>query len=287
MIHSMTGYGKAEGQSSNYYITVELRTLNSKGFDLNLRAPGSIRPIEAVIRKSLQDKLQRGKVDVHINLSAAEGNESVPLDLVNLKKLVNALNGVLKETGAQGDALSAAMRMPEMILAQDQTLHDEDREVLLDLLSDAGNQLQKFRAEEGRAMEIDLQSAIHKIGDLLNDITPFESERTDRLRSKIISALESVQPDYNRERFEQELIYYLEKLDINEEKVRLKQHLQYFLNEMQGPVLSGRKLNFIAQEMGREINTLGSKCQHEAIQKKVVEMKDTLEQVKEIILNIV
>jgi uncharacterized protein (TIGR00255 family) len=287
MIHSMTGYGKAEGEGKDHRFTVELRTLNSKGFDFNFRAPSLLRPMENDLRKLLQNTLERGKVDVQVTVTSVRDALENTLDTARLEVYVKAFQNVLEQTGASGDALNAAMRMPDMNLTGEQSLSDEDADVLVRITGEACDQLSQFRASEGAAMESDLKNAIAKIGALLEAVIPFEEERVERLRSKITAALEILTVDFNRDRFEQEMIYFLEKLDINEEKVRLKQHLEYFVEEMGGKQKSGRKLNFIAQEMGREINTLGSKCQHEGIQKLVVDMKDTLEQIKEIILNIV
>ena len=287
MIQSMTGYGKAEKASERFHFIAELRTLNSKSFDINFRIPHLLRPYEAEMRKYFQQHIVRGKVDVQISLQSQKTNLSGAVDLDRLKSYVDSFNSILKETAATGDPLSAAMRMPDVLNTSDDPLSETEFDTLMKVVEVATAQLVSYREDEGAAMEKDLHNAVNTIAHLLEEIPAMEAERTERIRNKFLSQLNELNVDVNRDRFEQEMIYYLEKLDINEEKVRLKQHLEYFLSEMSMSKHSGRKLNFIAQEMGREINTLGSKCQHEGIQKRVVEMKEILEQIKEINLNIV
>lgn len=287
MIQSMTGYGKAEGASERFHFIAELRTLNSKSFDINFRIPHLLRPYEAEMRKYFQQHIVRGKTDVQISLQSQKTNLSSSVDLDRLKSYVDSFNQILKDTKANGDPLAAAMRMPDVLNTSDDPLTEAEFSELMTVVESATKQLVGFREDEGLAMEKDLSSAVKRIAELLEEIPSMEAERTERLRNKFLHQLNELNVDVNRDRFEQEMIYYLEKLDINEEKVRLKQHLEYFMSEMRVSKYSGRKLNFIAQEMGREINTLGSKCQHEGIQKRVVEMKEILEQIKEINLNIV
>lgn len=286
MIHSMTGYGKAEGAGARFHFTVELRSLNSKTFDANFRVPNLLRPYESIIRKRLQESLVRGKVDVSITAVSHETSLGQTIDLAKLEAYLNTFNALLLKTNAKGDPLAAAMRMSDVFTPKDDALSDTEQEELMSFVVEALNHLNAFRSSEGEAMQVDFLSALDLINTLLSAVPEFEQERMERIRAKFDQHFDDLRNEVNRDRLEQEMIYYLEKLDINEEKVRLKQHLTYFREVMLAPVHSGRKLNFIAQEMGREINTLGSKCQHEGIQKLVVDMKDTLEQIKEINLNI-
>ncbi|MCH8545355.1 MAG: YicC family protein [Cryomorphaceae bacterium] len=287
MIQSMTGYGKAEGASERFHFIAELRTLNSKSFDINFRIPQLLRPYEAEMRKHFQQHIVRGKTDVQISLQTQKESLSNAIDTDRLKSYVESFNQILTATKASGDPLAAAMRMPDVFNSCEEPLSESEFAELMAVVEKATHKLVSFRESEGAAMERDLKNAIEQMADRLEEIPPMEAERTERLRNKFLNQLNELKVDVNRDRFEQEMIYYLEKLDINEEKVRLKQHLDYFLSEMSVSMHGGRKLNFIAQEMGREINTLGSKCQHEGIQKRVVEMKEMLEQIKEINLNIV
>ncbi len=286
MIHSMTGYGKSEFNGKNHHYTIELRSLNSKTFDVNFRIPSLLRPYESMMRKLLQETLVRGKVDVNIAVVSRQTSLDQVVDVSKLEAYLSFYHELLEKSGASGDPLAAAMRMPDVLSGTDGSLSDDDVEELLGVLRNALRHIESFRAEEGSAMERDLRSAVLRIDQLLTDVSQFEEERMTRIRQKFEQHFSELHADVNRDRLEQEMIYYIEKLDINEEKVRLKQHILYFIDVMEASMHSGRKLNFIAQEMGREINTLGSKCQHESIQKLVVDMKDTLEQMKEINLNI-
>ncbi len=282
----MTGYGKSELNGKNHHFTVELRSLNSKTFDVNFRVSSLLRPHESFMRKMLQERLVRGKVDANITIVPHEASLDQAVDVAKLETYLTFYNDLLSKTGAAGDALASALKMPDVLSGREEALNDDDVKDLKDAMREALQRIESFRAEEGSAMEKDLRTAVVRIDSLLAEVPAYEDERMNRIRQKFEHHFQELNADVNRDRFEQEMIYYLEKLDINEEKVRLSQHIQYFLEVMSANAHSGRKLNFIAQEMGREINTLGSKCQHESIQKLVVDMKDTLEQIKEINLNI-
>jgi uncharacterized protein (TIGR00255 family) len=282
----MTGFGRATVQGSKYHFSVDIKSLNSKGFDLSLRGPHWLRNYEMEIRKSLQNKLIRGKIEVQITAEIPNTNTSIDIPHNQLIETVEYFQNILKVTGANGDALQAALRTIDIKSIENNNIEDIDLNAIYQTIDQAAENLANHRLSEGKAMEEDLLRNIEKLEDLLKQTEPFERERVENIRKRLTEKLEQVNVDYEKNRLEQELIYYLEKLDVNEEKVRLKQHLLYFREEVLQDQGSGRKLNFIGQEIGREINTLGSKSQHDQMQRIVVEMKDTLEQIKEINLNI-
>ncbi len=286
MLFSMTGFGRAEAQGFKNTFSVDIRTLNSKGFDLSLRGPMWLRSHEMDLRKQLQNKLTRGKIEIQITAEALNPGEAIGLPKQELIATIEFFKQILAQTGASGDALQAALRVVDTKSAENIGIDENDLAVLFQTIDKAIDNLINHRRSEGKAMEEDLLRNIGKIEDLLTQIDPFEKERIDSFRKRLFEKLEQFSVDYDKDRLEQELIYYLEKLDINEEKVRLRQHLSYFREELSQNQGSGRKLNFISQEIGREINTLGSKSQHDQMQRIVVEMKDVLEQIKEINLNI-
>ncbi|MFM7006099.1 MAG: YicC/YloC family endoribonuclease [Flavobacteriales bacterium] len=285
-LQSMTGFGKANGQFLDKKISVEIRSLNSKGLDLNLKIPSSYRDLETPIRKIVTENLLRGKMDLGIYIESqqnqAAGLINEPIATAYYQKL-KALNDTW---GTQTqDYLSLILRLPDVLTSQIEALSDEETEYVIKLVSEACEQLQHFRKEEGQSLAQDLLSNIGQIQHELSAIVPYEQERVAQVRERIQKGLTTI--DENRldaNRLEQEMIYYVEKLDISEEKQRLQQHLNYFSETLQQDA-SGKKLGFIAQEMGREINTLGSKCNHSEIQRKVVVMKDHLEKIKEQVLN--
>lgn len=285
-LQSMTGFGKANGQYLDKKISVEIRSLNSKGLDLNLKIPSSYRDLETPIRKMVTENLLRGKMDLGIYIESqqnqAAGLINEPIATAYYQKL-KALNDTW---GTQTqDYLSLILRLPDVLTSQIEALTEEETAYVIKLVSEACEQLQHFRKEEGQSLAQDLLSNIGQIQHELSAIVPFEQERVAQVRDRIQKGLATI--DENRidaNRLEQEMIYYVEKLDISEEKQRLQQHLNYFSETLQQDA-SGKKLGFIAQEMGREINTLGSKCNHSEIQRKVVVMKDHLEKIKEQVLN--
>lgn len=282
----MTGFGKANGHFNDKKISIEVRSLNSKGLDLNLKIPLSYRDLETPIRKLVTEKLLRGKMDLGIYIESQQHqvagliNEQVATAYFEKLKSLNATWG----TNTQ-DYLALVLRMPDVLTSQQEELSDAETEFILSLVVEACNQLEKFRRQEGLSLAKDLTANLDAIQQELLAIVPFEQERVAQVRERIQKGLASIDEsrvDVNR--LEQEMIYYVEKLDISEEKQRLQQHLHYFTETLTQDA-SGKKLGFIAQEMGREINTLGSKCNHSEIQRRVVIMKDHLEKIKEQVLN--
>lgn len=290
MIKSMTGFGKAHCQIEGKKVNIEVKTLNSKSFDVSLKIPQSFRDKEQLIRNFVSQELNRGKVEVYITVENTENNTEVSINkplfaryFNELKNLANELNTPLPE-----DIFSTITRLPE-VLKQDQKEADDESWAIIEMaLKEAIEQADLFRQSEGKHLAEDLMTRIAEIKNLLSQIDPLESQRVEQLKTRLIKGLndlkEAGQPDPNR--FEQELIFYLEKLDITEEKVRLSKHLQYFEETMQNEAASGKKLGFISQEIGREINTIGSKANDAEIQRIVVQMKDELEKIKEQLLNI-
>lgn len=285
-LQSMTGFGKANGQFQDKKISVEVRSLNSKGLDLNVKIPNSYRDMDTDIRRIVSDLLLRGKMDLGIYIESQ--NQSVS-NLVNTElatQYFESLKALNQSWGSQTqDYLSIVLKMPEVLSVQQEALTETESEFVLQLVREAAAQLQLFRNQEGKALVKDLLSNIEAIKALLAAIAPFEQERVNQVKERIQKGLANIDEariDVNR--LEQEMIFYVEKLDISEEKQRLLQHLDYFVETMLQPA-TGKKLGFIAQEMGREINTLGSKCNHAEIQRKVVDMKDHLEKIKEQVLN--
>lgn len=289
MVYSMTGFGQSETRASRFIFSVDIRTLNSKGLDLNIRAPHWIRRLESDIRKLIQNELERGKVEVGITITPVDLKTSLQIPEDQIQAAVEVFQRILDQSNAQGDPLAAALRSIDLQSASKEiSVSEEEIQVLMNTVQDCVQKLKAHRKAEGEAMKTDLQSNIDQIKHLLEDIQIYEKERIESVRKRISDKMDAVTAgSYDKDRFEQEMIYYLEKLDINEEKVRLLQHLNYFQEELSSNSASGRKLNFISQEIGREINTLGSKSNHDKMQRIVVEMKDMLEQIKEINLNIV
>jgi len=285
-LQSMTGFGKANGQFQDKKISIEVRSLNSKGLDLNLKIPSAYRDMDTEIRRIVSDLLLRGKMDLGIYIESQ--NQAVS-NLINTElatQYFEALKALNNTWDSQTqDYLSLVLKMPDVLAVQHVALTDAEMEFVLKLVKEAAGQLQLFRKQEGKALAQDLVANIEAIKTNLDAIAPFEQERVNQVKERIQKGLASIDEariDVNR--LEQEMIFYVEKLDISEEKQRLLQHLNYFVETMQQEA-SGKKLGFIAQEMGREINTLGSKCNHAEIQRKVVDMKDHLEKIKEQVLN--
>jgi len=282
----MTGFGKANGHFNDKKISIEVRSLNSKGLDLNLKIPSSYRDLETPIRKLVTEKLLRGKMDLGIYIESQQQqiagliNEQMATAYFEKLKALNTTWG----TNTQ-DYLALVLRMPDVLTSQQEELSEAETEFILSLVVEACSQLEKFRRQEGLSLAMDLTANLDAIQQELLSIVPFEQERVAQVRERIQKGLASIDEsrvDVNR--LEQEMIYYVEKLDISEEKQRLQQHLNYFIETLSQDA-SGKKLGFISQEMGREINTLGSKCNHSEIQRRVVIMKDHLEKIKEQVLN--
>lgn len=289
MIHSMTGYGKAEGIVGNKNITIQLKSLNSKQADVNVKVPSAFKDQELVFRKEVAKQLQRGKIELYLSFKANEKESSYEIDEEVFQRYydqLSLLNGKFKLD--QNDLTSTIMKMPEVMKAREESEEESDSDTLLTLLNEALGAINTFRADEGKTLEADLTEHIDEIENLLVEALKYENERTETVRTRILSNLEDAQQKdkIDMDRFEQEMIFYMEKYDISEEKVRLKAHCDYFKKTMKDEVGQGKKLGFISQEIGREINTLGSKSNHAQMQKLVVQMKDQLEKIKEQVLNV-
>ena len=286
----MTGFGKAEFEANNKKFTIEIKSLNSKQIDINTRIPAIYREKDIEIRKVLSEKLVRGKVDFNIYVEnlGDESNSKINEPILksyfdNLKKISAELDLPIDHT-----TLQAAMRLPDVVKTEYQTLDEGEWKIILKNIKNAVTDIDKFRKQEGDALQIDIAKNVESIQSLLTEIEPFEGQRIESLRARLTENLDKLQLNGNvdKNRFEQELIFYLEKLDINEEKVRLANHCKYFLETIKESVPTGKKLGFISQELGREINTIGSKANSTDIQKFVVQMKDHLERIKEQLLNV-
>ena len=278
MIQSMTGFGKAIGQTSGKKITVEIRSLNSKGLDLNARIAPIFREKELTIRKLVGGALKRGKVDINIYAEVTGVESAAGINMELAKAYLEQLEVLSRETDTSGDLIAAVMRMPDVIGSSKNELNEEEWYFLKDLIVDALEKLERFRVQEGSSIAEDFELRLIEIEKSMKEIEPHEQQRMLAVRERLLKGLEGVEIDSNR--YEQEVIFYIEKLDINEEKVRLANHLKYF-RETMNEENSGKKLGFIAQEMGREINTLGSKSNYAPMQQHVVQMKDELEKIKE------
>jgi len=282
---SMTGFGKTTGTFQGKKVSVELRSLNSKSLDLNVRITSHYRELETEVRRVIQELLDRGKIDLNINLESTGDSRNYTINKDLAKAYFKDLEDVNRMIGKESaDYLSLILRMPDIYNNEKEELSKEEREWLVGLVQDACEQLNLFRRREGEQLEKEFFDRISEIRRLLLEVPKYESERSETIRERIRRGLEEVAAKYDENRLEQEMIFYIEKLDISEEKMRLANHLDYFLHTMVLPH-SGKKLGFIAQEIGREINTLGSKSNHAEMQKLVVEMKDALEKIKEQVLN--
>lgn len=292
MIQSMTGYGKATAELPEKKINVEIKSLNSKAMDLSTRIAPAYREKEIEIRNEISKILERGKVDFSLWIEKKEGADATPINKAILDNYYGQLDSICTELEiprpAPQDWLQILLRLPDVLSKTEiQELSEEEWQTVHDTVLQAVNNLVDFRKQEGAALEQKFREKIANISKLLEQITPYEKERVEKVKERITDALEkTLSMDYDKNRLEQELIYYIEKLDVNEEKQRLDNHLKYFISTLESGNGQGKKLGFIAQEMGREINTLGSKSNHAEMQKIVVQMKDELEQIKEQVLNV-
>lgn len=289
MIKSMTGFGKGEAVLPNKKITVEIRSLNSKQLDLSLRLPAIYRQSEYEIRTLVSRAVQRGKVDVFVSVESQAVQTPAKINRELFREYLRQINDTLTFCGIDADydaIVPAVMRLPEVISTESETISEEERAALLTAAEAATVQLDKFREQEGAILIADLLRRVDLIEQYKDEVTPYEKPRTETIKARILDNLSQLKADVDRNRLEQEMIFYLEKLDITEEKVRLTNHCRYFREVAAGEEGVGRKLGFIAQEMGREINTMGSKANETAIQILVVKMKDELEKIKEQVLNL-
>ena len=290
MILSMTGFGKAVVEIPNKKITAEIKSLNSKQLDMSVRMPAAYREKELEIRNLVSHRLERGKVDLVVTVETIHEDASITLNIPLMATYKSQIEKMSQELSISlpDDWYSVLLRFPDTMKSETaNSLAEEESVALLKAVSDAVEELMMFREQEVRKLADFFAVRIANIRNLLTEIPKYEVERVAKIRSRIEDGLAKLdQVDYDRARLEQEMIYYIEKLDINEEKQRLTQHLNYFLETMDAGHGQGKKLGFISQEMGREINTLGSKSNHAEMQKLVVRMKDELEQIKEQVLNV-
>ena len=290
MIQSMTGYGKATVTFGEKKIHVELKSLNSKALDLSVRMAPLYREKEMEIRNQISKALERGKVDFSLWIEKEAAEAATPINAALMNNYYEQIKHITATTDIPmpADLFTTLLRMPDVLTKVDiQELSDEEWAVVHQAIDEAITQITNFRIQEGAALEKKFHEKLDNIEALMKDIEPYEMERVTKIRERITAALEkTISVDYDKNRLEQELIYYIEKLDINEEKQRLTNHLAYFRETMATGHGQGKKLGFIAQEMGREINTTGSKSNHAEMQNIVVRMKDELEQIKEQVLNV-
>ena len=289
MVKSMTGFGKGEAALRNKKITVEIRSLNSKQLDLSLRLPAVYRQSEYEIRNLIARTIQRGKVDVFVTVESQAVETSARINREVFREYLRQMNDTLSFSGIDAgyDAiLPVIMRLPDVVATEAEAISEEEHAALLAAVEAAAAHLDAFREQEGAILIADLLRRVELIEQYKTEVVPFEKARTETVKARILDNLSKLAVDVDRNRLEQETIFYLEKLDITEEKVRLTNHCNYFREVASSEEGAGRKLGFIAQEMGREINTMGSKANEPNIQILVVKMKDELEKIKEQVLNI-
>ena len=289
MIQSMTGYGNAVVAYNDKKIHVEIKSLNSKALDLNARIAPLYREKEMEMRQMVAQALIRGKVDFSIWIEKEAGVDATPINSALVENYYQQMKSISAKTGIPepADWFYTLVRMPDVLTKTEvEVLSEEEWNVVRQAIEQALKAIVDFRIQEGAALQKKFTEKIDNIGSLLASIEPYEQSRVEKIRNRIVDGLKSIpEVDYDKNRLEQELIYYIEKLDISEEKQRLSNHLKYFRETMEEPAGQGQKLGFIAQEMGREINTTGSKSNHAEMQNIVVKMKDELEQIKEQVLN--
>jgi uncharacterized protein (TIGR00255 family) len=281
----MTGFGKATLQLETKKITVEVKSLNSKGLDLNTRLPSTYREMELGVRNEIAIKLERGKIDFSVFLESTSEQTSTKVNVPIMKAYIAQLRDVYANAD-ETELLKMAVRMPDAMKVEREEIDENDWLEIQKVIREALDNIMDFRQAEGLSLEKEFQLRITNIRQYLSEAIALDPERIQIIKDKLQTAIAELKVNVDENRFEQELIYYLEKLDVTEERVRLTNHLDYFLETIKGNEANGRKLGFITQEMGREINTLGSKANHSGMQKLVVMMKDELEKIKEQVLNV-
>ena len=284
MIYSMTGYGKSVLQLPTKKITIELKSLNSKSLDLNARMPSIYREKELIIRKLLADKLVRGKVDFSIYVEATADDTSTQINTPVVKQYMKQLREVVNSDDVE--LLKMAVRFPDALNTVREEIDETEWQAIEKEIDKAITELNNYRLNEGKVLELDFNNRVVEISNILDDIIIMDPERVVGVRERLLKGVQDLKEKYDENRFEQELVYYIEKFDITEEKVRLKNHLNYFTESINSKDSNGKKLGFIGQEMGREINTIGSKSNYAPMQQLVVQMKDELEKIKEQLLNV-
>ncbi len=281
----MTGFGKASLQLPTKKITVEIKSLNSKGLDLNTRMPSVFREMELGLRNQISQHLERGKVDFSLYVEVTGEETTSKINVPIVKGYMNQMKAVIP-TADETELLKMAVRMPDALKTERDEIDATEWKQIQAVINEALENIVNFRKDEGASLEKEFQLRIANIHNLMNEAVSYDAERVETVKTRLRTALEELKINVDENRFEQELIFYLEKYDITEEKVRLGNHLNYFLETLNGTEANGRKLGFITQEMGREINTMGSKSNHSEMQKLVVMMKDELEKIKEQVLNV-
>ena len=285
MIQSMTGFGKATLQLPNKKITVEIKSLNSKGLDLNVRIPSVYREMELDLRNQISNTLERGKIDFSLFIENIAEETATKVNV----PIVKAYIAQLREVYALSDEtelIKMAVRMPDALKTEREEINENDWHLIQKIIVEALENIQSFRTSEGKTLETEFSNRIANIRNLMQETVALDDERIGTVKTRLRTAIDELNVTVDENRFEQELIFYLEKYDITEEKVRLENHLNYFVETLSRNEANGRKLGFITQEMGREINTMGSKSNHAQMQKLVVQMKDELEKIKEQVLNV-
>ena len=284
MIHSMTGYGKSVLQLPNKTISIEIKSLNSKSLDLNMRMPSMYRSKELDLRKLIASKLNRGKVDFSLFFESTGEVTPANVNPTVVNKYIEQLEGLV--TGNKMDLLQMAIKMPDAISTEREDIDESEWADIQNGVLNALENLRAYRMEEGNVLELDFTKRISHISNLLEQVLEIDPERITNVRERLHKGVSELKEKYDENRFEQELVYYIEKFDITEEKVRLQNHLEYFTKTLNSDNSNGKKLGFISQEIGREINTIGSKANFAPMQKLVVQMKDELEKIKEQLLNV-
>lgn len=285
MIQSMTGFGKASLQLPTKKITVEIKSLNSKGLDVNTRMPSMYREMELGLRNLLSQRLERGKVDFSLFIEITGEETASKINSPIVKGYIAQMRGIIPDADPT-ELMKMAVRMPDALKTERDDIDETEWKHIQSVIDEALQNIINFRTDEGLALEKEFTQRIANIRALMHEAVSFDSERIDTVKTRLRTALDELEVAVDENRFEQELIFYLEKYDVTEERVRLDNHLNYFLETLAGSEANGRKLGFITQEMGREINTMGSKSNHAEMQKCVVMMKDELEKIKEQVLNV-
>ncbi len=285
MIQSMTGFGKATLQLPTKKITVEIKSLNSKGLDLNTRMPSVFREMELGLRNQLSQRLERGKIDFSLYVEVTGEETSSKINVPIVKGYIAQMKAVIPNAD-ETELMKMAVRMPDALKTERDEIDENEWKQIQTVIDEALENMVQFRKDEGVSLEKEFLHRIANIMTLMNNAVSYDGERVTTVKTRLRTALDELKANVDENRFEQELIFYLEKYDITEEKVRLENHLNYFIETLAGTEANGRKLGFITQEMGREINTMGSKSNHAEMQKLVVMMKDELEKIKEQVLNV-
>lgn len=285
MIQSMTGYGKSILQLPTKKISIEIKSLNSKNLDLNARMPSIYREKELGIRKLIASRLERGKVDFSLFMEITGEETTTQINKPVVKNYMAQLKEIVNNSD-NTELLKIAVRFPDALNTEREEIDENEWKIIEKEINSALNKIHEYRSEEGRALEKDFRTRIENISELLEKVIAIDPERIESVRERLRKGIAELNERVDENRFEQELVYYIEKFDITEEKVRLNNHLQYFIKSLNSTDSNGKKLGFIGQEMGREINTIGSKSNYASMQKLVVQMKDELEKIKEQLLNV-